>query len=503
MSSTSGGALPGTAVQFSAVAYDSLGEAIPGARIAWATQDTFTATVDAHGLVTGKHPGEVVIFASADTIRGGTGFVVLEPVASATLQGVRAAVTPGAAFRLPLALRSAVGDSLTTRFRSLVWSSSDPSVAQVDTGGSIATVAPGLTTVAVTAAAEGVTASVDLQVDKLQYVTAQEGGGFICGLTTGKRAYCWGNGYEGIQPDGIELIETSPWPVNTDVLFDSLSVGQSQVCALTSAGASYCWGVNNYGALGDGITENRLTPALVAGGHSFGTIAVGRDYACGLKSDGAAWCWGWNEWGNLGTGDREPALIPRAAAAGIQLRTISLSPDVQSGGPHTCGMSTEGEAYCWGANEWGQLASYPRTQIVESATLVQSPVRLVDVRSGGQHGCGLTSDGTALCWGDNAGSALGDRQLDFPNIDSIPAPVPGAPAFVQIRTTLYRTCGLTGAGAVYCWGDVFGKVPVRIPVPQPLARVDVASHRFCGMSVQQVAWCWTSATVTPIRVDGQ
>jgi hypothetical protein len=57
--------------------------------------------------------------------------------------------------------------------------------------------------------------------------------------------------------------------------------------------------------------------------------------------------------------------------------------------------------------------------------------------------------------------------------------------------------------ARFCWGDVFGKIPVHISVPQPLARVDVASHRFCGMSVQQVAWCWTLPNVMPTQVDGQ
>ena len=503
VSSAGGGALPGQTVQFTAVAADSLGQAIPGVHVQWSSQDSFLATVDPTGLVTALHPGTVEVYARFDTLVAGAGFVVLDPVASADLHGVRAAVVPSAAFRLPFALRSAVGDSLTPLFRSLAWSSSDPAVAQVDSTGLITALAPGGTTITLAAAVEGVTASVELQVAKLQYVTAQEGGGFICALTTGKRAYCWGNGYEGIQADGTELVGTSPWPVNTEVLFDSLSAGHGQVCALTPAGVPYCWGDNTYGALGDGTITSRLTPAPVAGGLTLASIAVGIDYACGLQVDGAAWCWGVNQWGNLGTGDREQALVPRPAAAGIHLRTISLSPDVQTGGPHTCGMADDGTAYCWGANQWGQLASYPRTAIVETATPVQSPAALVDVRSGGQHGCGLAGDGTVLCWGDNSGNALGDRQLDYPDIDSIPAPVPGAPALAQVRTALYRTCGLTGTGQVYCWGDVFGKTPILIGIPQPLVRIDVASHRFCGMSVQQVAWCWTLPGVTPTKVEGQ
>jgi hypothetical protein len=503
VNSSTGGALPGTTVQFTAAAFDSVGGPVTGAHIRWATQDSFLATVDASGLVTALHPGTVEILAMVDTVIGGFGFVVLEPVAQAELHGVRAPVVPGAEIQLPFVLRSAVGDTLTTTFRALAWSSSDPLVAEVSADGLITTRAPGSTTITVAAPVEGVSASVALDVAKLQFVTAQEGGGFTCGVTTGHRVYCWGNGYEGAQADGTVLLDTSPWPVNIDVLFDSLSVGHSHACALTAAGAPYCWGVNAYGALGDGTTTSRLTPAPVSGGLALASIAVGLDYTCGLQADGAALCWGWNDWGNLGTGDREPALVPRVAAAGLQLRTISLSPDVQTGGPHTCGLTVAGNAYCWGANEWGQLASYPRTQIQESATLVQSPTALVDVQSGGQHGCGLTADGTVLCWGDNEGNALGDRQLDYPNIDSIPAPVPGAPAFVQVRTGLYRSCGLTGGGDAYCWGDLFGKTPVHIPVPQALIRLDVASHRFCGMSAQAVAWCWTLPGAAATKVEGQ
>ncbi|MEA2714802.1 MAG: hypothetical protein QOK27_2763, partial [Gemmatimonadales bacterium] len=187
----------------------------------------------------------------------------------------------------------------------------------------------------------------------------------------------------------------------------------------------------------------------------------------------------------------------------ILFETISLSPSVQSGGPHTCGLSLGGNSYCWGANEFGQLATYPRIQISHSPTVVLSPTPLVDVQSGGQHGCGLAADGTVLCWGDNQGDALGDRQLPYPNIDSIPAPVPGAPAFTKIRAGLYRTCGLTNAGEVYCWGDTFGKNPVRIQIPEALTRIDVSSGRFCGMSVDGVAYCWTSGSLPATKVEGQ
>ena len=502
MGAETGGAVPGISVQFTATATDSAGEVIPGARFEWATQDTFLATVDANGLATAHHPGQVLIYARTGGVEGGLTLTVLEPVASVVLRGVRAPVTPGAEFRLPAELRSAVGDSLTTTFRSLRWTSSQESVARVENDGVVTAVGPGTTTLTYGAEVEGVAASVDLSVATLQYRTAQNGGPIDCGLTVGKRVYCWGAPYTGLQPDGAELLGVTPWPVATDVLFDSLSVNGEMACALTAAGEPWCWGSNDNGQLGDGTFTSRLTPEPVAGGLILKSIVPGAGYTCGLLLDGSARCWGYNDWGTLGTGDRESSRLPRESAAGIQFRTISLSPSVQSGGPHTCGMTLGGDAYCWGSNEQGQLATYPRVQIVHSPTPVLSPTPLVDIQSGGQHGCGLAAGGTVLCWGDNYGDALGDRQLQYPGIDSIPAPVPDAPAFTQIRAALYRTCGLTAAGDVYCWGEVFGKKPVRIQIPQAVARIDASSGRFCGMSVQGVAYCWNSAAEVR-KLEGQ
>ena len=164
-------------------------------------------------------------------------------------------------------------------------------------------------------------------------------------------------------------------------------------------------------------------------------------------------------------------------------------------------MTLGGDAYCWGSNEQGQLATYPRVQIVHSPTPVLSSTPLVDIQSGGQHGCGLAAGGTVLCWGDNYGDALGDRQLQYPGIDSIPAPVPDAPAFTEIRASV-PDLRVDGGRRRVLLGEAFGKKPVRIQIPQAVARIDASSGRLCGMSVQGVAYCWNSA-VEVRKLEGQ
>ena len=262
MGAETGGAVPGISVQFTATATDSAGEVIPGARFEWATQDTFLATVDANGLATAHHPGQVLIYARTGGVEGGLTLTVLEPVASVLLRGVRAPVTPAPNSGFPLSSDPRVGDSLTTTFRSLRWTSSQESVARVDNSGVITAVGPGTTTLTYGAEVEGVAASVDLAVATLEYRTAQNGGPIDCGLTVGKRVYCWGAPYTGLQPDGAELLGVTPWPVHwCAVRFvegerrDGLRASRRRRALVL--GKQRQW------PLGDGTFTSRLTPEPV------------------------------------------------------------------------------------------------------------------------------------------------------------------------------------------------------------------------------------------------
>jgi hypothetical protein len=59
------------------------------------------------------------------------------------------------------------------------------------------------------------------------------------------------------------------------------------------------------------------------------------------------------------------------------------------------------------------------------------------VSVGGNHACGLKSNGTIACWGDNSSG-----QLNAPS-----------GAFNQISTEGFHTCGLKSDGTLICWGD--------------------------------------------------
>src|SRR5207244_3231436 len=83
---------------------------------------------------------------------------------------------------------------------------------------------------------------------------------------------------------------------------------------------------------------------------------------------------------------------------------------VTASGLHTCGLTiVTGAAYCWGANGSGQLGDGTKTNQL-TPVLVQAPagVSFAAVTAGAAHTCGVTAAGAAYCWGDNGFGQLGD-----------------------------------------------------------------------------------------------
>ena len=73
-------------------------------------------------------------------------------------------------------------------------------------------------------------------------------------------------------------------------------------------------------------------------------VSAGIFHTCGVATDGRAYCWGRNPFGGLGDGTFEDRLRPTAVAGGLTFRQVSV------GDGFSCGVTTDGLAYCWG---WG------------------------------------------------------------------------------------------------------------------------------------------------------
>jgi alpha-tubulin suppressor-like RCC1 family protein len=235
---------------------------------------------------------------------------------------------------------------------------------------------------------------------------------------------------------------TTPVAVAGGLRFRQMAAGLDHTCGSTPAKRAYCWGSNFFGQLGDGTTTQRLTPVPVAGGLQFSRIAAGQRHTCALTPDHRVYCWGENAAGQLGNGTSTgPEVCNGFSCSTKPVRIVGGRRFllVSAGGFHTCALTPGNLAYCWGRNFEGQLGDGTNTgpEICDQVPCSTRPVRVVDglgfrqVNGGHVHTCALTPNHRAYCWGDNDQGQLGDGTTT----DRLtPVPVAGAtPVSIRIR----------------------------------------------------------------------
>ncbi len=298
--------------------------------------------------------------------------------------------------------------------------------------------------------ASGGTSTIDFDVQCNTVESVSVGALHSCALASTGRAQCWGNNEFGMLGDGTNIgPRTTPVLVSGNNTFEagSLSSGYTHSCALRN-GRAACWGLNFFVALG---TAGFYSVAPVAVGNSgtpsFVRLSTGGYHGCGLTSSGAAWCWGWNQEGQAGPIAATSVLVPAVVPAG----PVTFS-QISAGESHTCALTAAGEAWCWGGNGRGELGSDPAVVGTQSATPILVPGGLVfaSIDAGTQHTCGVTTTGEGYCWGSQEYGQLGNGVVS--TVISAPVLVSGGSTYRQISAGGQTTCGVTTAKVVQCWG---------------------------------------------------
>lgn len=132
------------------------------------------------------------------------------------------------------------------------------------------------------------------------------------------------------------------------------------------------------------------------------TATAGGYHTCGIQIDGSLWCWGWNNHGQLGDGTRENQKSPVLVDAGDNSWT-----SIAAGGEHTCGVKSDGSLWCWGNNEYGQLGDNT-TSDRNVPNRVGDASQWSVVTAGEDFTCAFTDDGSLWCWGWNMFGQIGD-----------------------------------------------------------------------------------------------
>lgn len=221
------------------------------------------------------------------------------------------------------------------------------------------------------------------------------------------------------------------------------------------------------------------------------SLAVGGFHSCGIASDGFAWCWGDNSSGQLGDGSLTTRLAPTPVSGGLRFTTLS------AGLLHTCGITLDGDAHCWGWNGYGQLGD-GSTGSRALPTLVAGGLDLAAIDAASFHTCAVTTTGAAQCWGRNADLQLGDGTT---TPRPVPTAVSGGIGFVGITTGYAHSCGLAVDGVAHCWGFNGGGAlgdgsntsrasPTAVAVGARFARLEAGTGYTCAIEIGGAVLCW-------------
>jgi alpha-tubulin suppressor-like RCC1 family protein len=308
---------------------------------------------------------------------------------------------------------------------------------------------------------------------------------YTCARTSSGSAWCWGFDGDGQLGDGPGSAEFCHTPASGDypcstrpvavappsgasapLVFTQIAVGYNTTCGVASGGAGYCWGFGGDGQIGSGYGIGRSDQPLEIdppdGSNTplvFVDLDAGRLASCGVAAGGGAWCWGRNVDGQLGNGtwdfDPSQTAVPVAVVKPSGSSTPVTFANVSATGDGTCGLATNGAAWCWGHAAVGELGNGTNGPDACASACSMRPVAVAGghvfsvVSSGEGSNCGLTTSGDAWCWGWGSDGRLGNGSTANSNV---PVAVSGGLKFVQVEVGGDHACAVTAAGAIWCWG---------------------------------------------------
>ena len=143
-----------------------------------------------------------------------------------------------------------------------------------------------------------------------------------------------------------------------------------------------------------------------------------------------------------------------------------------AGSSHTCGLTSSGQAKCWGYNTWGQLGYTLNPTVPEPITTLDKGVTSMDV--GDSHTCAVKK-GEVYCWGD-----LGDIETVTPIKVILPAGI-RATSVSSSSLNLGGGCALSDASDVYCWIDYKAPYKVSLPNDEKAKSISVGYNTSCAV----------------------
>lgn len=308
--------------------------------------------------------------------------------------------------------------------------------------------------------------------------------------------------------------------------------GTTPLVDYSFSGKLAAWGANNWGQLGNGTTswatgsyvENMSdtpTNTLLAG-KNITAFDASLTSTCAV-ADGELYCWGSNQHGMIAgypsgvdENRKERLYGTPMKISGFEGKSVT---QLAVGIYQSCAIA-DARAYCWGANNSGQLGNgtvdpdwdnenhYGPAPV--AGALAGADVSFIAVSSSNQQACAISA-GDVYCWGDNYWNGLGTGTATTTNNGAEPLPIKMAGDLAGKKATYVtkgyydQTCAIAD-GVPYCWGEndyayfpiAADEVPVptvwdmsSLPAGSVVTDISIGENHACAI-VSEKAYCWSS-----------
>ena len=295
--------------------------------------------------------------------------------------------------------------------------------------------------------------------------------------------------------------------------FTKVSAGFFHVVALGRDKKVYTWGSNRLGALGSGKslseTAHRYVPEAISLPENVEVkdIATGDHFSFALTSGGDIYAWGDNEFGQLGNETREMSSVPVRVKAPENVKFAQISTFGDGG----YGITEDGSLYAWGRNvsfsaDDGTISD----ALVPVHLIFDDGVSVASVTGGANVSIALSGNGNAYVW--DYKSSLFDKGGRVPTlVDRLPVG-----NIVQVDASQDALFARDAAGAIYAWGKndrgvtgtgVVGNVetPTLVKLPSGVKARELACSGWSCTAItgEGVVYAWGHNNYGQLGTEGR
>lgn len=240
------------------------------------------------------------------------------------------------------------------------------------------------------------------------------------------------------------------------------------------------------GAISRSVHDAPVLEAL----NAISSLSSGANHNCAIL-DGQAYCWGRNDAGQIGDGTTEMRTIM------VRVNGLGTVSAIVAGGFHTCAVNPIGALNCWGDNRFGQIGDGTTTNRALPVA-VPGLGAVQQVTTGDAFTCALVS-GAVKCWGQNNNGQLGDGTTTDRHT---PVDVVGLGSnVIQVAAGGNHACALLGDQTLKCWGqNVHGQLgdgsttehitPVAVSGLSSVRQVSAGFGHTCAVTHANTPYCW-------------